>query len=592
MDLFGELIARGNSPDQIRARHARRAARKEVIYDNIGEAVGRTRVFEAAVQWAIERQNADGAAGRAIGSQHPGVAAHHAVLSAIGEYELPQRYNIRFAGMKRLGGSGQHRLETGIVTMELAFTGISGHKSSMDIPVIVKEGRMYEPVVLIHQGNIRAITQHTFDDILKRGELTVKVPDRAHMYAQPTAERRPQREVPLIRPGMFGYAPQNRSLHASRRAQVGSQSQFPPLGGPQGPMKGPTMGTPRGTPVRLPPSEVQQMNPAQRQPYFDSIAVPPSREWAPWKNVEQAEEMLESGRQTPPGGSEDCPACAGFNAPGQHMSTCPVWNEQRQANAGIDAYLQQLHRDGRPLVEAINEALNYAGGTDPNQVVEMAKQIWSGDATRPGVQPPAGAYYDPSRGRTDVERQGSVKAHQRDVIRSAMQGQYVTGMYAMDETAAIRLAAPDDQLSPESNKFVHLSPEVGWAPAPPLVDEPWEPGFDEPGAYKPWDEAEPEPEPEPSMWQKLKTQIKGGMYSMDEAPDHLDWGERPVAPLAAGDACATTEAINIAGRDGYRCHLASGSKGQVIRDCHAGERFVVFFEDLGHQVVVPGDKLK
>ena len=217
MDLYGDLHAILNTPERLQAKAMRRQARQEAIYDHIGEAIGETRAFQAAVHWSLHSHDAANAAGMPMGHQHPGVAAHHAVAKALGEFDIPTTYHIRFAGMKRFKGRGAHRMDTGVVTMELALQSLSGHKDFLDIPVIVKEGRVFEPVCLIYNQNLRAMTQHTFDDIFKRGEFTAKVPDRKNMYSRPPGEAHGEsHRVPLVRPGMFGFAPSNRQLRAHR----------------------------------------------------------------------------------------------------------------------------------------------------------------------------------------------------------------------------------------------------------------------------------------------------------------------------------------------------------------------------------------
>jgi len=395
MDLYGDIQAINDAPDLVRARSLRREARRAAIYDNIGEAIGPTRAFEAAVQWSLKSHDADSSAGAPIGSQHPGVAAHHAVAAAMGEFHIPTTYQIRFAGMKRFKGRGAHRMVDGVVTMEMTLRGLSGHQDFVDVPVIVKEGRVFEPVCVIHHQNIRAMTQHTFDDILKRGEFTSKIPDRKTMYSGPPSGQQATKEVPLVRPGIYGVSPMNRSIKSNK-----------------------------------------------------------------------------------------------------------------SANQGVETHLQQLYRNGTPIADAINEAMNYAGETDPNQVLQMAKQIWSGGGTpSPGAQSPAGAYYNPSRGRTDVEKMG-LKAHRRNVVASAIQGFYVEAM-----------------------------------------------------------------------------------READDSPDHIDWGERPLAPMAPGDEGKLAKALDVPGRDGYRWHLEKGTKVTIVRNRHAGEEFVVWADGCDHQLTIPGDAI-
>jgi hypothetical protein len=215
MDLYGNLLAINNAPDRMRARQLRRARRRAEIYDRIGDAIGDTRVMEAAISWSIQQHDPERGAGSPIGSQHPGQAAIGAVHRALAEFNLPTTYDTRWVGTQRFAGSGPHRVDDGVIAVELTMHSLSGIDRTVDIPVIVKEGRLLEPVVLIDQGVTRAMTQQTFDDILRQATFTAEVPDRRTMFSPPPDERRPPNIVPLVRPGMFGFGPVNRQLTAS-----------------------------------------------------------------------------------------------------------------------------------------------------------------------------------------------------------------------------------------------------------------------------------------------------------------------------------------------------------------------------------------
>jgi hypothetical protein len=215
MDLHGDILAINNAPDRIRARRLRRQRRKAEVYQHLGAAIGRTRAVEAAASWALQKHDPEVAAGRPIGSQHPGLAAVAAVRTALSEFSLPTTYETRYLGMNRLSGRGASHIDDGVLTVEVTLHSLSGIDRALDVPVIVKEGRVLEPVCIVDQNVIRAMTQQTFDDIMSQLTFTAKIPDRRTMFSPPPETRHPAREVPLVRPGMFGLAPVNRQLTAA-----------------------------------------------------------------------------------------------------------------------------------------------------------------------------------------------------------------------------------------------------------------------------------------------------------------------------------------------------------------------------------------
>ena len=229
MDLMAAIQEFNASPEQIRARQARRAVREEHLYDRLGEALGRpsavrldpeaeqTRALIAEIDalsrtaagWnmPIEQGMKDG---QALGNQHPGAAAILIVRRALSEYEIPTEVDLRYHGIKRASGHGAYNVDEGIVFVQATLHSISGPRHHIDIPVIIREGRVLAPSILLHEGSPRILTQHTFDDIIGRGEFTAKMPDRPTMFAPPPdkdAAARPRREVPRVAPGMFKVLP-------------------------------------------------------------------------------------------------------------------------------------------------------------------------------------------------------------------------------------------------------------------------------------------------------------------------------------------------------------------------------------------------
>lgn len=234
MDLMAELHRINHTDEAIRARRARKAARTTMVYDRLAQAVGRPsaqrpsgaeplldefRDREAASKWNMFPED-EGYLGTSLGEQHPGAAALLVVRNALSEYDLPTKVDLRYHGMHRTSGHGAYAMDEGIVMVQADFASMAGAKHSVEIPVVVKSGRMLDPSVLIHNGVKRIITQHTFDDIIGMGEFKQRVPDRLTMFSPPPGKdaKPAQRQVPIVNPGMYSVLPRRMTTGQKRAA--------------------------------------------------------------------------------------------------------------------------------------------------------------------------------------------------------------------------------------------------------------------------------------------------------------------------------------------------------------------------------------
>jgi hypothetical protein len=216
-DLQKSLYEANHTDEANRGRQARRARRQRELYEPLAEAMQQSRT--AGIKWNIDE---DGGEWHPLDrNQHPGQAAILAVQAVLKDFNLPATYNLRYGGMKRSSGQG-NAIDAGLIYVEMAMESVSGHKSIIDIPVVVREAKMLSPAYLLHNGEQRVFTQSAFDDILKRGTFYEKEHDRANMYAPPVEGAAAGRQVPLMRPGLYGQG-MNRLIHASHDAGAGSE---------------------------------------------------------------------------------------------------------------------------------------------------------------------------------------------------------------------------------------------------------------------------------------------------------------------------------------------------------------------------------
>jgi len=198
MDFMSKVDAINNDPERRRTKEARRQVRTNTVYKKITQALGKE-----ASGWNI-MQDVDVSGGRPVGSQHPAVSALLVAREELGNFKLPKT-DLRYIGMKRVSGNGAYNIDDGVVVVEATIQSHIGHKHYVDIPLIVKEGRILAPSVLLYKGNLRVITQGTFDDILTESSFKEPSRDRRNMFSpgNPEAVRM---DIPIIRPRMFPRA--------------------------------------------------------------------------------------------------------------------------------------------------------------------------------------------------------------------------------------------------------------------------------------------------------------------------------------------------------------------------------------------------
>ena len=198
--VFDELDAINNQPDLVKARNQRKAARREMFGDRLKKALGVDK--RAADTWNIQDSDLDHSP---IGDAHPGIAAVMYVREALGEYDIPSQLHLVYTGMKRKSGSGAHHLRDGVVFVNASFRSLSGVQHNVDVPVMVHDGHMVHPELLMHNGRPRVLAQSTFDDIVGGGEIFRPQQDRKNMYSAPPAIKdRDRGAEPVVSTGLYG----------------------------------------------------------------------------------------------------------------------------------------------------------------------------------------------------------------------------------------------------------------------------------------------------------------------------------------------------------------------------------------------------
>jgi hypothetical protein len=228
-NFMAEVEALHQSQEAVERRQRRRARKQRELFDHIPtELRGRTKYAgmvddaagfkkEAANGWDLQ-EDPEGV--YKIGGQHPGIAAVLLVRKALAEFDIPTPMNLRFAGMKRNVGKPPYHIEDGHIVIRAELMSLSSVRHWIDIPVVVRNGRMLHPAVLLHNANPRVITQHTLDDILKQGEVMVRGPERRTLYSPPSEHKLNRPRLPLVQPGLFGTQPGRTDIRAALKGRT------------------------------------------------------------------------------------------------------------------------------------------------------------------------------------------------------------------------------------------------------------------------------------------------------------------------------------------------------------------------------------
>lgn len=169
---------------QTEAARERRRVRREARLDSM-EGLGHA--LRGELQWSIKDQGENDSGIPLTHGQHPGTAGLMAVGDALSALDIPAGFTVRFKGMSRTSGRGAHGMSDGIITVSATARSETGINVHFDIPMIVKNSRLLEPSVIIHDGTIRVLAQSTLDELLGRVTFTCPLPTRNSLFSPPPA---------------------------------------------------------------------------------------------------------------------------------------------------------------------------------------------------------------------------------------------------------------------------------------------------------------------------------------------------------------------------------------------------------------------
>jgi hypothetical protein len=223
-NFMAKVEARYHGDEAVQRRRGRREQRNNSVFSKISEAVkGQTKIASQLEDLGHDKEALNGWDLREgleetyrIGGQHPGAAAVILVRDALSEFDLPTPVNLRWAGTHREKGKPPYHVEEGRIDIQAELQSLSSIRHWVDIPIFVHQGRMLHPSLLMHNGVPRVITQNTFDEILKLGEVYEQLPDRGNLFSPPPDKELPPREpIQRVQPGIFGIQPNRTNIRAA-----------------------------------------------------------------------------------------------------------------------------------------------------------------------------------------------------------------------------------------------------------------------------------------------------------------------------------------------------------------------------------------
>jgi len=117
---------------------------------------------------------------------NPALAATMYVVQTLSEYAHSASMRPRYLGMQREAGSGQYGITEGVIDVAVEMAPIGGMKQMIDVPVIVRAGRMLQPGVFIHQGAPYIISKSSMEQLLDDARFSNEVkPSRPNMFSPP-----------------------------------------------------------------------------------------------------------------------------------------------------------------------------------------------------------------------------------------------------------------------------------------------------------------------------------------------------------------------------------------------------------------------
>ena len=194
-------------------QQAQRRERRLASFSRVGEALRR----EAGSGWDLkERLNSDsfGRPATLPETIKKVIATVRDTLDQLGEFPVPPviEYQSIRSVRSAAGGTEQTPLiEDGVIMLHARFLTKTGVRDSFDVPVLVREGQVLPPSVIMHEGTMKVLAPSSVREMVARGTFTQQAPSRGLFSGPLTHEEvtqwnqieRDNKMQTRLNPGMF-----------------------------------------------------------------------------------------------------------------------------------------------------------------------------------------------------------------------------------------------------------------------------------------------------------------------------------------------------------------------------------------------------
>lgn len=210
-------------------QRAQRRERRLASFSRVGEAVR-----HVASGWDLqERLNGDsfGKPSTLPETIKKAVATVRDTLDQIGEFPIPPVIEYQSIRSVRAASGGTEQtplIADGVIMLQARFLTKTGVRDSFDVPVLVREGQVVQPSVILHDGTMKVLAPSSVREMVARGTFTQQAPSRG-LFTGPLSHdevlqwnhiERDSKTRTRLNPGMFSVNGSRDLLRAAVRGDV------------------------------------------------------------------------------------------------------------------------------------------------------------------------------------------------------------------------------------------------------------------------------------------------------------------------------------------------------------------------------------
>lgn len=159
------------------------------------------------------------------------VATTRDVLDEIGEFPMPPTIEYQSIRSVRAAAGGTEQtplIADGVIMLQARFVTKTGVRDSFDVPVLVQEGQVLQPSVIMHDGMMKVLAPSSVREMVARGTFTQQAPARG-LFSGPLTHdevtqwnqiERDSKTQTRMNPGMFSVNGARELLRAAVRGDA------------------------------------------------------------------------------------------------------------------------------------------------------------------------------------------------------------------------------------------------------------------------------------------------------------------------------------------------------------------------------------